>query len=105
LGIDLRSVPYSFLVLARTPAMEPGYSHVIGGSREAKGYVRVLSCQEEGVADFMLQKRDAPELFRAARKGELAPVYRWTMEGGKIVGGEPVGQGGDQDEDIPKLAP
>jgi len=36
----------------------------------------------------MLQKRDAPELFRALKKGALAPVYRWTIEGGKIVAGE-----------------
>jgi ribosomal protein RSM22 (predicted rRNA methylase) len=93
IGIDLRSLPYSFLVLARVPAMEPGFSRIIGEPREAKGYARVLSCQEEGVAEFMLQKRDAPELFRAARKGGLGPVYRWALEEGKIVGGEVVGSG------------
>ncbi len=84
-GIDLRSVPYSFLVLARTPAMPPGYSRIIGEPREAKGFARVLSCQVEGVAEFILQKRDVPELFRAARKGTLEPVYRWTLADGKIV--------------------
>ena len=90
LGIDLRSVPFSFLVLARAPAMEPGWSRVIGLPREGKGYTRILSCQAEGVAEFMLQKRDAPELFRAARKGQLAPVYRWTRAAGKIIDGEPL---------------
>jgi ribosomal protein RSM22 (predicted rRNA methylase) len=90
IGIDLRSVPYSFLVLARAPAMAPGFSRIIGGPREAKGYTRILSCQAEGVAEFMLQKRDAPELFRAARKGNLAPVYRWTLAGGKIADAEPL---------------
>ncbi|EDY22208.1 Ribosomal small subunit Rsm22 [Chthoniobacter flavus Ellin428] len=89
IGIDLRSVPYSFLVLARTPAMEAGFSRVIGEPREAKGHAKVLSCQAEGVAEFVLQKRDAPNLFKAMRKGSLGPVYRWEMEGGKIVGGEP----------------
>jgi ribosomal protein RSM22 (predicted rRNA methylase) len=88
IGIDLRSVPYSFLVLARTPAMPPGWSRIIGVPREAKGHTRVLSCQAEGVAEFMLQKRDAPGLFRAAHKGKLAPVYRWTLSDGKIVGGD-----------------
>jgi ribosomal protein RSM22 (predicted rRNA methylase) len=88
IGIDLRSIPYSFLVLARSPNTAAGYSRVIGEPREAKGYLRVLSCQAEGVTDFVLQKRDAPELFRAGRKGQLAPVYRWTLENGKIVAGD-----------------
>ncbi|MEP6673386.1 MAG: small ribosomal subunit Rsm22 family protein [Chthoniobacter sp.] len=90
IGIDLRSVPYSFLVLARTPQMPPGYSRIIGEPREAKGFARVLSCQVEGVADYILQKRDVPELFRAVRKGTLEPVYRWTLADGKIVAAEPL---------------
>jgi ribosomal protein RSM22 (predicted rRNA methylase) len=95
MGIDLRSVPYSFLVLARdVSAMAPGWSHVIGEPREARGYARVLSCQAEGVHEFVLQKRDAPELFRAVRKGELTGIHRWTLERGKIVGGEALGDGG-----------
>ncbi|MEI9898477.1 MAG: hypothetical protein WDN28_32635 [Chthoniobacter sp.] len=36
IGIDLRSVPYSFLVLARTPSMPAGFSRVIGEPREAR---------------------------------------------------------------------
>jgi ribosomal protein RSM22 (predicted rRNA methylase) len=89
MGIDLRSVPYSFLVLARTPAsLPPGFSRIIGAPREAKGYARVLSCQAEGVAEFMLQKRDVPDLFKTMRKGALAPVYRWKLMDGKIVAAE-----------------
>jgi hypothetical protein len=92
MGIDLRSLPYSFLVLAR-PATEPptpaGYSRIIGEPREAKGYVRILSSQEKGVEEFMLQKRDAPQLYKAALKKGLAPVYRWTIADKKIVDGEP----------------
>jgi ribosomal protein RSM22 (predicted rRNA methylase) len=94
IGIDLRSVPYSFLVLARTAAMPSGFSHVIGEPREAKGYARVLSCQAEGVAEFVLQKRDVPELFRAVRKGTLEPIYRWTLADGKITAAEPLASGG-----------
>jgi ribosomal protein RSM22 (predicted rRNA methylase) len=91
MGIDLRSLPYSFLVLERpraTPPTPAGYSRIIGEPREAKGFARVLSCHEQGVNDLMLQKRDAPELFKAMRKGTLAPVYRWTLDDGKIVAGE-----------------
>ena len=90
LGIDLRSLPYSFLVLSRPgaqPATPEGYSRIIGEPRESKGFARILSCQESGVADLMMQKRDAPELFRAMKKGTLGAVQRWKLEGGRIVGG------------------
>ena len=93
IGIDLRSVPYSFLVLARTPTMPAGFSRIIGEPREAKGYARVLSCQAESVAEFVLQKRDMPEIFRAFRKGSFQPVYRWTMVGDKITAAEPLASG------------
>ena len=91
MGIDLRSLPYSFLVLERpraTPPTPAGLSHVIGEPREARGHLKVLSCQAEGVAEFVLQKRDAPTLFRALRKGEAPPVQRWVFAGGKIPGAE-----------------
>ena len=89
MGIDLRSLPYSFLVLARAAApMDPDFSRVIGEAREFKGYAKVLSCAREGVAEFMLQKRDAPELHKAVLKGDEAPLFRWQMDAGKIVGGE-----------------
>ena len=91
LGIDLRSLPYSFVVLERRSAATralPGFSRVIGEPREAKGYLKVLSCQAEGVNELMLQKRDAPELHRALRKGVEGAVYRWHLRDGKIAGGE-----------------
>ncbi|MGB8169991.1 MAG: small ribosomal subunit Rsm22 family protein [Chthoniobacteraceae bacterium] len=91
LSIDLRSLPYSFFVLSRAAAPPvAGFSRVIGEVREAKGYCKVLSCQAEGVSEFMLQKRDAPELHRELRKGHEAPIYRWTVDDGKIKGGEPL---------------
>jgi ribosomal protein RSM22 (predicted rRNA methylase) len=91
LSIDLRSLPYSFLVLSRATApFAPGFSRMIGEPREAKGYCKILSCQMEGVTEFMLQKRDAPELYREVRKGFEAPLYRWAIENGKIKGGEPL---------------
>lgn len=89
LGIDLRSLPLSFLVLSRDAVpLAPGSSRVIGEPREAKGFLKVLSCQAEGVGEFMLQKRDAPELHRELRKLPEVPIYRWMLERGKIVGGE-----------------
>jgi hypothetical protein len=87
LEIDLRSLPYSFLVLSRLAGEQrPGFSRVIGTPREAKGYSRVLSCSQACVEDLMLQKRDAPDLLRRVQKGRELPIYRWKMAGGKIVG-------------------
>ena len=89
LGIDLRSLPYSFLVLQRAAAPPAdGLSRILGAPRDAKGYSRVLSCQAEGVAEFMLQKRDAPALLREVREAPEPPVFRWTLADGKIVAGE-----------------
>lgn len=98
LEIDLRSLPYSFLVLQRTSVKLPtagGCSRVIGWPRQFKGHSKVLSCQAEGVCEFMLQKRDAPRLFRDLRRGESGPIYRWTLQGGKIAAGDVVGEQDD----------
>jgi hypothetical protein len=38
------------------------------------------------VGELVLQKRDAPALFRALRKAEAAAVQRWDIVDGKIVG-------------------
>jgi hypothetical protein len=99
LGIDLRSLPYSFLVLQRgAPAQAEGFSHTLGHPREFKGHDKVLSCHAGGVSELMLQKRDAPRLLRQIRKGQHSGVYRWTMAGGKIVAGEQIAEG-DPDQE------
>jgi hypothetical protein len=94
-GIDLRSLPYSFLVLQRRPAPEredavSGFSRVIGEPRMYKGFSRILSCEAGGVRERMLQKRDDPVLFKQFRRPEGALIYRWTIAGERIVGGEPL---------------
>jgi len=90
LGIDLRSLPFSYLVMDREPSslLPPGTSRILGIPRESKGYCRVLSCQEEGVAEFMLQKRDDPLLFRTVLRAPELPPFRWTFRSGRIAGGE-----------------
>lgn len=86
LGINLRVLPYSYLVLSRHEVSLPkGCTRIIGHPRVAKGYCRVLSCAEEGVDDLMLQKRDAPEFFRALTKSCEWPPQRWKSDGVKIV--------------------
>ena len=46
----------------------------------------MLTCQANGVDDFVLQKRDAPNLYRSLRKGLANPVQHWQIADGKIVG-------------------
>ena len=92
-GIDLRSLPYSFLVLERKGLREPvpgllsdGYSRIIGAPRFYKGYAKIFSCQSDSVRDLTLQKRDAPDLFKALKEHNAAGIYRWQSAKGRIQG-------------------
>src|SRR5450432_996788 len=87
-GIDLRSLPYSFLALQRRPPpapVESGLSRIIGEPRLYKGYARIFCCDATGVEEVMLQKRDAPELFKSLKQTTTHPVYRWTRTPGRVV--------------------
>lgn len=76
LGIDLRSLPLSYLVLSRsapTPA-PPGSFRVLGRPRVLKGGLRVLACDSDGVAERGLERKHHPELYRDAKKGRFASL-------------------------------
>jgi ribosomal protein RSM22 (predicted rRNA methylase) len=98
LGLDLRVLPYSFLVMERSGGSAPsegaaaGLSRVIGEPREFKGHLKVLSCGEDGLSEKVLQKRDAPALFKTVRAAEALPVYAWEEKDGRIVGGRGMGE-------------
>jgi len=103
-GIDLRSLPYSFLVLdGRTAgrALRPTaldadnvgdkprptgetLARIIGEPRLYKGYAKVFACAADGVADLTLQKRDAPAVFKALKRAEGPLVYHWTRHGDRV---------------------
>jgi hypothetical protein len=90
-GIDLRSLPYSFLVLERKGLRDPapgllpgGYSRIIGEPRFYKGYVKIFSCQADGVRELTMQKRDAPELFKALKNKDVTPFQQWIVADGRI---------------------
>ena len=85
-GIDLRSLPYSFLVLDRRRAPAPdGYSRIIGQPRHYKGYAKLYNCDAGGVSDLMLQKRDAPGLFKALKHAHEPGLQKWSHENGRIT--------------------
>ena len=93
-GIDLRSIPYSFLVLtrrgSRTPSASPsfdGWSRIIGEPRLYKGFAKILDCSAEDVRETSVQQRDNSELFRTLKKG-CAPTLlhgRTDAKGWKVV--------------------
>jgi len=102
-GIDLRSLPYSFLVLDRRsvgsapvagprpadeqrPYTQPaGLSRILGEPRHYKGYAKFFACDAAGVAEQMLQKRDAPALFKQLKQGTAPTLHRWTHRNGRIA--------------------
>lgn len=93
MSVDMRSLPYSFLVLdsRRAPgALDPvGASRVIGTPREYKGFSRLLVCSASGVADMMLQKRDDPALLKDVGRTRKPLLYSLQLEGERICTGSP----------------
>ncbi len=82
--IDLRSLPYSFLVLQKkvgapslANALPPNASRLIGRPRQFKGYTRLLSCDTAGLRDLELQKRDDKQLWKSLKKG-ASTLYSWS---------------------------
>jgi hypothetical protein len=84
-GIDLRSLPYCFLALDRRPiGTPPGHSCILGEPRHHKGYAKIFNCDSGGVSELMLQKRDAPELFKSLKRGAGPDLRRWKHTAGRI---------------------
>ncbi|MCX7887468.1 MAG: small ribosomal subunit Rsm22 family protein [Verrucomicrobiae bacterium] len=72
-GVDLRSLPLSYLVLDRRTFPNASRSQVLGRPRVYKAHALVLTCDASGVQDRRITKRDAPEEFRRLRKTRLTP--------------------------------
>jgi hypothetical protein len=77
MGIDLRSVPFSYLVLDRRPDPAPVASvpeempvvRLLGEPRMYKGYAKLFQCSSHGVDELVLQKRTDPPLFKRLERG------------------------------------
>lgn len=98
-GIDLRSLPYSCLVLDRRAVpTEPAapLCRIIGEPRMYKGYAKIFTCEAAGVSELMLQKRDDPALFKRLQRAGAGPeLHRWTHANGRI---QPPAQADSQDD-------
>ncbi len=91
-GIDLRSLPYSFLVLDRTETT-PGsgsvtWARVIGRPERFKPYVRLLGCEADGVHELLAMKRTCPKLYKKLDRIKEPLLYKWRVEGTHIVSAE-----------------
>jgi hypothetical protein len=86
-GIDLRSLPYSFIALDRDRGGDSGLSRVIGRPEQFKPYVRLLNCDGAGLAELMVMRRDNPVLYKELDKTRRPLVYRWVRDGVRITAG------------------
>lgn len=91
-GIDLRSLPYSFLGLDRLPSSAPdaGDSRILGDPRVYKGYAKIFSCSAAGVEELTLQQRADKALFKSLKRARGPLLYRWTRESERITGALPL---------------
>lgn len=88
-GIDLRSLPYSFLVLDRRAATLPAdASRILGEPRVYKGYAKIFNCAADGVHELELQQRADKALFKSLKRTHGPLLYRWTRDGTRITGAE-----------------
>jgi hypothetical protein len=92
MGIDLRSLPLSYLVLDRRPpaALPPGAVRLIGRPRVQKGWALLCGCDETAVHERRLLKRTFPREFRDARRECLDSLQTWECDGDRITRIEPL---------------
>lgn len=97
MGIDLRDLPLSFLVLDRRPApsLPAGAIRILGHPRVYKAHALLLGCDAAGVQERKLTKRTLPDVFKQFKKGECTPLQVQAGADGEIVSIRPWA-GGEQ---------
>ena len=92
MGIDLRSLPLSYLVLDRRPRppMPDGAARFIGRPRVYKPNALVYACDSSGVSERSITKRALPTEYRFAKKDRLEPLQVWRCEGAVVAEMKPL---------------
>lgn len=87
LGIDLRDLPLSFLVLDRRPAptLPAGATRILGHPRIYKPHALLLSCDASGVCERKLTQRALPAEFKQLKKGKCEPLQIMRCEGATVT--------------------
>jgi hypothetical protein len=91
-GVDLRSLPLSFLVLDKRPVapLPEGATRILGHARVYKAFALALGSGAEGVKEHRISKRHLPEQFRLAKKDRLDPLQIFRKEGEDVVEAKPL---------------
>lgn len=89
LGVDLRSLSYSFVALARRPRAdefgEPGWARILGRPRKLKGRALVDACLADGLRTVSLLERLDRALFRTLDASSNDPrVWRLGLDGDRV---------------------
>ncbi len=90
-GIDLRSLPYSALVLDRREApvepVPPGHivGRIIGRPKVAKPFARLLGCDETSVSTLQLPRRLAPSLVKKLDRPTAPRRMHWQRMDGTVT--------------------
>jgi hypothetical protein len=86
-GVDLRSLPVSFLVLDKRPIAPtpPGAARIIGRPRIYKPHALMIGCDETGVTEKRLTKRNSPEAFRQLKRGDCDPLQIWRCDDDEVL--------------------
>lgn len=93
-GIDLRSLPYSALVLERrarpeSAALPPDAGRVIGRPEVFKPYARLLGCDAGGVQPLTMPKRIAPRLWKRFDRTEAPRLFVWQHDRATLTALDP----------------
>lgn len=96
LGVDLRSLPFSHLVLDRRPGVcpEAGWSRLVGAPRRHKGFSRIFACDAGGVRELRLSARGFQETLDRIEAADGLQRVRWQVEGDSVVAVEALEGGG-----------
>ncbi len=97
LGIDLRDLALSFLVLDRrsAPSLPAGATRILGHPRLYKPHALLLSCDETGVCERKVTKRGLPDEYKRLKKGDSDPLKIMECEKGEVVAWRPISSLGD----------
>lgn len=92
MGIDLRDLPLSFLVLDQrpAPALPSGATRVIGHPRVYKPHALLLSCDHSGVSERKLTRRALPDEFKRMKKGEFDPLQIMRQADKEVTAVQPL---------------
>ncbi len=91
-GIDLRSLPYSYLVLDRRQPGQPRVDEgtdsrlfrLLGLPRRYKGFLRMFACGIGGVKEYNLQERTDRALFKELLDEPPSRLIRMLSEGDRV---------------------